>query len=195
MPPMRQSTREIEVKLPFASPDEARERLERLGAEPRKPRQFEDNFVLDREDGALKRDDVVLRVRRKGGRSLLTLKTPVGGDHRHKVRNEVETTVGDAAATVELLSQLGFRPSWRYQKYRTVYTLGNLEICLDETPLGCYVELEGPPGEIDRAAAGLGFTPDRYVRLSYGELCERDAERRGVAPGDLLLDPTPDPPE
>jgi len=190
---MEGSTTEIEIKLPFDSPSAARERVATLGAKERTPRQFEDNVVFDRDDLALKRAGMVLRLRTKGDRSLLTLKTPVQGEFRHKVRNEDETTVGDAGATAQLLHHLGFTPYWRYQKYRTVYALGDLEICLDETAIGCFVELEGPPEQIDDAAARLGFTPEQYVRETYRTLHERDAQRRGDPIGDLLLARAPDP--
>ena len=190
---MLRATREVEIKLPFDSPSHARERLADLGAVERKPRYFEDNTVFDREDHSLKRAGMVLHVRTTGKASLLTLKTPVEGRHRHKVRNEDETSVGDAEATARLFEHLGFRRYWRYQKYRTVYALGDLVICVDETPLGCFVELEGPPEQIDRAARRLGFAPEHYVRESYPELQEREAARRGVPVGDLLLEPARDP--
>jgi adenylate cyclase class 2 len=191
---MQGSTREVEVKLPFRSAAEARERLESLGAEESTPRQFEDNVVFDRDDLALKRAGLLLRLRTRGDRAVLTVKTPVKGERRYKVRGEDQTTVGDAGATARLLRHLGFTPYWRYQKYRTKYALGDLTICLDETPIGCYVELEGPPEQIDRAAARLGFTPDQYVCDTYRTLQEREAARRGEPVGDLLLDPAPDAP-
>ncbi len=185
---MERSTREIEIKLRFDSAAAARERLEGIGATESKPRQLEDNFVLDREDGSLKREDRVLRVRKTGGQAVLTLKVPVAGEHVHKVRDEYETTIGDAATTLSLLGRLGFTPSWRYQKYRTGYALGDLSICIDETALGCYVELEGPEDQIDGAARQLGFTTAEYVRASYGELCRREAERRGLPAADMLIE-------
>jgi adenylate cyclase class 2 len=190
---MEGSTTEIEIKLPFDSPSAARERLATLGATERTPRHFEDNVVFDRDDLTLKRAGMVLRLRTKGDRAVLTLKSPVQGEFRHKVRNEDETTVGDADTTARLLRHLGFTPYWRYQKYRTVYALGDLAICVDETPIGCFVELEGPPDQIDRAAEQLGFTPEQYVRDTYRTLHERDAQRRGDPIGDLLLAPAPDP--
>jgi adenylate cyclase class 2 len=113
----------------------------------------------------------------------------VGGEQRYKIREEHETPVGDPDATSRLLHRLGFKPGYRYQKYRTVFVLDNLALCLDETPLGCFVELEGPPEEIDRAAQRLGFTPDQYIRESYRELHVLDARRRGVPMGDLLMEP------
>jgi len=192
MGPMQRSTQEIEIKLPFESPSAASEQLSRLGVTERTPRLFEDNIVFDRDDLSLKRGDTVLRLRTKGERHVLTLKTPVEGEFRHRVRNEDETGVTDFEATARLLERLGFAPRWRYQKYRTVYALDDLSICVDETPLGCFVELEGPPEQIDRTARELGFTPEQYMRESYRELHERDAARRGVPPGDLLLEPTTD---
>jgi adenylate cyclase class 2 len=190
---MGRSTKEIEIKLPFDSPSSAFERIARLGATEHTPREFEDNVVFDRDDLSLKRAGMVLRLRIKGGRNVLTLKTPVEGPHRHKVRNEDETTIADADAMMRLLERLGFTPYWRYQKYRTVYTLDGLSICLDETPIGCFVELEGSPEQIDRAAQALGFTEEQYVCESYRELQEREAGRRGVPAGDMLLRAQPDP--
>jgi adenylate cyclase class 2 len=189
---MERSTREIEIKLPYPSASVAREALDRLGAVRVSPRAFEDNVVFDRDDDALARADCLLRVRTKGGRSTVTLKTPVAGTHRHKVRMEHETSVGDPDAMTSLFAGLGFKPRWRYQKYRTVYAAGGLEISLDETPLGCFVELEGPSEAIDAVARQLGFTEDGYIRCSYRDLQEHEAERRGVPLGDLLLEPARD---
>ena len=186
---MQGSTTEIEVKLSFDSADTARERLQRLGISLRQPREFEDNVMFDRDFDPLRPAGMVLRLRRTGDRALLTLKARVGGEQRYKIREEHETPVGDPDATSRLLHRLGFKPGYRYQKYRTVFVLDNLSLCLDETPLGCFVELEGPPEEIDRAAQRLGFTPDQYIRESYRELQVLDARRRGVPLGDLLMEP------
>lgn len=185
---MGRSTQEIEVKLPFESAATAREALARLETTDETPRQFEDNVVLDRDDASLRDGGMVLRVRTRGDRATLTLKTPVAGEHRHKVRNEYETTLGDASATIRLFEGLGYTSRWRYQKYRTKFTLGELVLCLDETPIGCFVELEGPPDRIDAAAEQLGFSVEQYVCDTYWELHERDARRRDAPAGDLLFD-------
>jgi adenylate cyclase, class 2 len=187
MAPMGASEWEIEVKLPFASAEEALDRLARLGARTVRPRLFEDNLVLDRDQDPLKNTDRLLRIRVEGERTLLTYKAPVEGEHRHKVREEIETEVGDPGALRRLLERLGFTVRWRYQKYRTVLALEDLEIAVDETPIGVWVELEGPPGSIDRVAGQLGFTPDLYVTATYRNLYEKEAVERGVDPGELLL--------
>ncbi len=46
----------------------------------------------------------------------------------------------------------------------------DVEIVLDETPLGTFVEVEGPIATIHRAAAALGRGPADYVAESYTAL-------------------------
>jgi adenylate cyclase class 2 len=185
---MSRSAREIEIKLPFPSASEARRRIESAGATQTTPRTFEDNRLYDRPDGGLHAAGKALRLRRAGEGAWLTYKAKVRGDHRHKVREEHETGVDDPDALERIFGGLDFAPSFRYQKYRTEFARGELAICLDETPLGCFVELEGAPEEIDRAAGELGFSTADYVRESYLDLHEADTRRRGVPRGDLLLE-------
>jgi len=180
--------REIEVKLRFDRPQEALTKLLNLGAVERVPRQFEDNILYDRAHDPLRLERKALRLRRAGDRAIVTFKGPVEGEHRHKVRIEHETDVADGDAAERILLSLGYEPHWRYQKYRTEFDLGGLCLCLDETPLGCFVELEGPPREIDRAAERLGFSPDDYVTSSYRKLLELEAGRQGRRPWDLVFD-------
>jgi adenylate cyclase class 2 len=184
---MDEEPREIEIKLRFDSADAARARLEQLGVRLRDSRVFEDNILYDRVHDPLTTTGRALRLRRVGPLTLLTYKGPVSGEQRYKVRIENETEVANAAATERILTALGFEPVYRYQKFRSVFELEGLEICLDETPLGCFVELEGQPDAIDRAAARLGFESEDYVRESYRELHERAAKARGEEATALLL--------
>jgi adenylate cyclase class 2 len=86
-----------------------------------------------------------------------------------------------------ILAGAGFEIAYRYQKYRTGMRLGALGVFLDETPLGCFVELEGPPEAIDAAAAELGFAVADYVTESYRELHERAREEGAYASRDMLF--------
>jgi len=184
--------REIEVKLPFPSAVAAVDALKRLGARLHHPRRFEDNLVFDRSDDALTPAGKLLRLRRYGDDAWLTFKAPVPGAHRHKVREEHETSLADPDAMRRILEHLGFTPCYRYQKYRTLFEFGALHVCLDETPIGCFVELEGPPDEIDRTAEAMGLSESDYVIESYRELHLRSARERGEEPGDMVFETAPD---
>jgi len=184
---MSHANTEIEVKLRFESAAAARDALEKLGASLVEPRVFEDNVLYDRAHAPLRDAGKLLRLRRVGERVVLTYKAPVAGEHRHKVREEHETRVGEFEAAVRILDGLGFFPSYRYQKYRTLYAIGGVHACVDETPIGCFVELEGEPEAIDRVAERLGFAQDRYIRGTYRDLHEEAAGTSGPELGDLVF--------
>jgi len=181
---MASSKREVEIKLLFDSPAAAAEELEKLGARLVRQRSFEENLLFEREHDPLKSANKLLRLRRVDGSALLTFKSAPHGETAYKVRLEEESAVADPDAIERILLGLGFRPAYRYQKYRTLYQLDDLEICLDETPVGCYVELEGSPALIDRTAARLGFTPERYILDSYRDIQQQHAKKRGLPPGE-----------
>jgi adenylate cyclase class 2 len=186
---MAKSNRENEIKLAFPSPEAAVLRLRTAGAREVKTRAFEDNVLFDFADRRLTNSGRLLRLRGFGGTSLLTFKGPVAGEHRHKVKIEHETSIADPEALRSILDGLGFEAVYRYQKYRSTYRLEGVEAAVDETPLGTFVELEGDPDDIDRAAAALGVTPSDFIRATYRELQEQDATARGVVAGDMLLGP------
>lgn len=185
--PMSDSQREVEVKLAFSSAEEALARITALGAVEETPRIFEDNVVFERDDDSLRERGQTLRLRRTGDRSIVTLKSRVQGEFRHKVRQEDESEVADADAMERVFLGLGFHHGWRYQKYRTLFRLDELLICLDETALGCFVELEGPGPQIDVVARKLGYGPESYIVVSYRRLQEMAAGPLGQETGDLLM--------
>src|SRR5262245_41941170 len=184
---MAKSNRENEIKLAFPSPDSAISRLREAGAREIHPRAFEDNTLFDFPNRSLTASGRLLRLRTYGATAYLTFKAPVEGTHRHKVRIEHETEVSSAEATRSILLGLGLGAVYRYQKYRTGFELDAVEASVDETPLGTFVELEGPADDVDRAAEALGVAPSDFIRATYRELQEIDAAARGSVAGDLLL--------
>ena len=187
MAPMETSRKEVEIKLAFDSPESARARLEQHDAVLIEPREFEDNLVYDGPGRELTGSDRLLRLRRKGDTATLTFKARSAPDTRHKVRTEHESRVGSPDEVEHLLDGLGYSVVYRYQKFRTVYEIDGVEAMLDETPIGCYVELEGPPQAIDRVAARLGFDEDAYIRSTYRDLHESWAAARGEPAGDMVF--------
>ncbi len=116
---------------------------------------------------------------------------PIG---RHKVREEIEVEVAEPASLAHILEALGMRGWFRYEKFRTTYRLPaaarwakDLLIELDETPIGAFVELEGPSEAIDRAAELLGFGPKDYITKSYLALYLDQCRTRGLAPGHMVF--------
>jgi adenylate cyclase class 2 len=112
----------------------------------------------------------------------------------HKVREEIEAHVLDSANLVKIFEGLGMRGWFRYEKYRTTYQLPatkswarGLLIEIDETPIGTFVELEGPPAAIDRAATELGYSKRDYILTNYLGLYAEDCRRKGQQPQNMLF--------
>jgi adenylate cyclase class 2 len=185
---MASGARETEIKLPAADSRAARKLLQRAGFRVLRRRVFEANTVFDTPDLRLRASERLLRVREAGGVVTLTCKGPPAAG-RHKSREELELEVSAAPAMTAILDRLGFRPVFRYEKYRTEYGRpGSAGVAtVDETPVGVFLELEGPPRWIDRTARALGFGEADYITASYGRLYLDWCQRNGVAPGDMLL--------
>jgi adenylate cyclase class 2 len=110
---------------------------------------------------------------------------------KHKSREELELTATDPATLAAIFERLGFQRVFRYEKYRTEFQREKTgTVTLDETPIGVYLELEGPPAWIDRTAHLLGFGQSDYILDSYGRLYVTWCERQGRTPTDMVFHPT-----
>jgi len=107
---------EVEIKLAVQSAAKARALLRRLDFKVIAPRIFERNRVLDDNEGSLRARGRSCAWREAGKVSTCTFKGPdIPG--RHKRRTEREFIASDAEACLALFAGLGFRESFRYEKY------------------------------------------------------------------------------
>jgi adenylate cyclase, class 2 len=180
---------EIEVKIPFeAGPDAARERIEGAGYAQVESRTLESDTVFDRGQQELRAARQLLRLRRAGERTIVTYKGPPQPGP-YKSREEIEFDISKAGAFTQVLDRLGYRPSFRYEKYRTKFARAGEPgiVSIDETPIGVFLELEGEPSWIDRAAAAMGFSRAEYSTASYASLYQKYLLDHPTAPQDMTL--------
>ncbi len=179
---------ETEVKLRLPDRPAILERIHRLGLAISAPRQFESNTLYDSPDHNLRDRNMLLRLRQLGGEAVITWKGP-GNPGPHKSRPELETTVGSLETMHQILTQIGFAQTFRYEKYRTEFAAKDDHgvVTLDETPIGDFLELEGPGEWIDTTADRLGFSSRDYILESYGRLYLADCARRGVEPSNMVF--------
>lgn len=177
---------EREIKLRFASPDEARAAVVGAGGRPARARRLQDDTLFDADDRRLRDARSALRVRREPGACRLTFKGPPHAGTM-KVRDEHETTVGDPAVAEAILAGLGFAPVFRYQKYREEFFVGAVVVAIDETPVGVFVELEGEEAAITALASALGRGPADYVTDSYRALFLAHSAAHGSTGRDMVF--------
>ena len=137
---------------------------------------------------------IVVTFKRPVARPLAAQASEVVPHASHKVREEIEVEVADGTKLKEIFEGLGMSGWFRYEKYRTTLQLPasrswakGLLIELDETPIGTFVELEGPASAIDRAAAELGYSKRNYVLKNYLTLYVEECRRRGEQPVHMLF--------
>jgi len=178
---------EREIKLQFASADEARAAILETGATPLHGRRLQEDCLLDDEEETLRRRRCVLRIRNEGGKSRLTFKGPVQPS-TVKVREEFETVVGDGAVLQHVLEELGLHVWFRYEKYREEFALEDVVLTIDETPVGVFVEIEGSEASIAAMAEALGRTPADFVLDSYRTLWLKHRDAMGLCGTDMIFD-------
>jgi adenylate cyclase, class 2 len=177
---------EQEVKLVFDTAEAARLAVRKAGGRVVVSRRLLCDTLFDTPDGRLRRERTALRVRRDGLQGIVTFKGPTQPGPV-KTREEIETSVGSADLAERIVRALGFQPSFKSEKYREEYELDDVHVTIDEAPIGIFVEIEGDPDHIERAARLMGRTPADYRLESYARLYADWCEAHGLVPGDMVF--------
>jgi adenylate cyclase, class 2 len=178
---------EVEIKFLVRDPQAVERLLEGAGLRLRTPSTFESNTLYDNASGDLRRAGEVLRLRTYGSRCTLTHKSR-GHAGRYKTREEHETEVASAEQMRAILADLGFRPAFRYEKFRAEWSDGHGEVVIDRTPIGDLGEIEGAPEWIDRIAHALQLSERDYITATYSELFSQWKQRTGSTAQDMTFE-------
>ena len=156
-----------------------------MGATIVRPRHLEDNLLLDDADSTLVGSGRTCASGATEDAAVLTFKGPRRDREGVKSRQEIEvkmrrgrpTAGGDPA-------RLGFRPHVPVPEVPENVPPRGVEIVVDETPIGTFLEIEGPLPGIHATAAALGLGPRDYITDSYAGLFFASGGR-----GDMVFPP------
>ncbi len=158
---------EQEAKFYIHQPHKLEKKLKALGAVLKQPRILEQNLRFDTPDRRLASTHQALRLRQDHA-SRLTFKGASDLQKEVSFRHELEVEVSDLATAQAILEALGFEVSVRYEKFRSAYQLGAVEVSLDEMPFGWFCEIEGPDAaSILHTARRLELEWEARSKLSY----------------------------
>lgn len=160
---------EIEIKFRLKGLRALARELRAAGFRLVTPRTREMNTLYDLPGGELRARKQLLRLRKYGSTWTLTHKSGAKRA-RHSSRVELETVVVDGKKMDAILRGLGYAPSFRYEKFRAEWTDGKGQVVVDETPIGNFCEIEGPPRWIDATAKKLGVSAKDYITKNYATL-------------------------
>lgn len=185
---MSQDNRELEVKFALSSVEDILPHIYSLGAACEQPTQFESNIRWDDSGGTLSKTHQVLRLRNNGGTAVLTYKAENKNDKRLADREEIEMVVINFENTRLILERLGYEIVFIYEKYRSIYRLNDTGLFVDHTPIGDFIEIEGPDEEaIRRSAELLGLDWEERISKGYRALFAEWKRRTGFPGRDMIF--------
>lgn len=179
---------EREIKFYIQDLEAVDQRLRICGADLARERTLEINLRFDTADRSLYKSGRLLRLR-QDDRARVTYKADARVEGGVIARTELEFTVDDFATARKLFEALGYQVIVMYEKYRRVYRLGDVEVTLDELPLGNFVEIEAPSNTLIEAAADmLGLDWSKGIATNYLGLFEIARSRRSFTFNDLSFE-------
>lgn len=161
---------ETEVKIRIKDIDSTAKRILQQGARTEKDRHLEENTLYDFPSQLLYKKRQALRLRRINKKTFMAFKGAPQKSRKFKIREEFETEVKNEKQLKKILKSLGLSPTFQYKKFRRVFRKKGLTICLDETAVGNFLELEGQREDIVKAAKSLGFSKSEFIKSDYIQL-------------------------
>jgi len=131
--------------------------------------------------------DHVVRIRVFTGfprdEASLEWKGPTRSHDGYKVREEIGTTVGDAAALSEMFERLGLRVTRTIDREIAQFKLDGATIRFESYPrMDILVEVEGTPSQIERAIEVIGIARQEYRADALADFMARYEQRTGQRP-------------
>jgi len=167
---------EFELKIPDVNIDDARNRLQKIGAVLQKSSYVQKNIMLHLPLGR----EIAggwLRVRDEGEKITMSLKIIDG----KKITDQKEFCfiAESMEEAYEFLEMMGAREKARSEKRRETWVLGKCEVVIDEWPfLEPIIEVEGPDEKmVVEAVKSLGYDIEKCRVCAISKLYE---EKYGV---------------
>jgi len=164
---------EIEVKFYIKKYENIIKKVETYAGKT-KSSGFETNTLFDYPDRRLSNNQEILRLRKYNGETILTHKKKINDKKKDfKKMKETETRIESYDEFLRILYKLGLKKIQIYEKYRDIYTIDNLEICIDRLPFGNFMELEGSEELIKKMALSLKLDWSKRILPSYRTIFEK----------------------
>jgi len=169
---------EVEVKAHATNLDEIEKKVIEIGAS-RMGEEYQEDLYFNAPHRDFAQTDEALRIRKtkseNSEKTYITYKGPKM-DELSKTRKEIEVAVEDPSNVAEILQNLSFRAVAMVRKNRTIYTLDELIITLDQVHgVGDFVEIEKETAEGEDTEEALNQIFATYSKIGIENGFERSS--------------------
>ncbi|MDD3753484.1 MAG: class IV adenylate cyclase [Methanobacterium sp.] len=169
---------EVEVKAHATNLDEIEKKVIEIGAS-RRGEEYQEDLYFNAPHRDFAQTDEALRIRKtkseNSEKTYITYKGPKM-DELSKTRKEIEVAVEDPSNVAEILQNLSFRAVAMVRKNRTIYTLDELIITLDQVHgVGDFVEIEKETAEGEDTEEALNQIFATYSKIGIENGFERSS--------------------
>lgn len=172
---------ETEVKIKIDAVEPIKQKLLEMKAELYKKRALQTDIYFGNK--TMKKKGQIMKIR---DNALLIYKGPSQKKNNIRSNEEIEIMVDNAVHLKQLLEQLDYLQYWKKERYRESYLVNMTQICIDETPMGNFIEIEGKKDSIIDIAKHLGFSQKNFIADSYSQLWEEFA-KKNKRKGDMVF--------
>ncbi len=129
---------------------------------------------------ALSRMGVFVRTRQEGSKHTFTIKTrDLKLVSRYAERTEYNLEIEDASRMAEMLRMIGLEDMRILEKYRTMWKYKVCIIVIDETPIGDFIEIEGPKQNLEELIKILKLKGKRITQ-AYWDVYRDYCRKKGI---------------
>ena len=179
---------EIELKYQITAEklEELKEQILSLGFTIAFARVYEKNVLYDNPQNLMQISDGRIRLRQTGDKTEFCYKKPIKDDSGIKKEIEHQVNTSSFAITETILKMIEFKPNYAYERFRTKYTNGEVEIVLDEFPFANFVEIEGAEDKILAVGERLGLDFKDNINDSCDNLFASWRKEQGLEPTNMM---------
>jgi len=172
-------TKEFELRAKVKNLKEIKKTLKELGLKSPGELLVEDYAFDTKEDYFYKRG-VMIRMRSiDGQKHLFAYKGPCE-DSSYKVRREIEIEISDPDKLAKILKNIGLNITFEMEKIRETYYIDGGKIELDCYPfLGCFIEIEAPPENIEKIIKKLNISREKFNNRSLDYYIDKKRKELG----------------
>jgi len=172
--------KEIEVKFKIEDIDKLHLDLEEAGYHL-VDKVYQKTYSLWDKFRYLSRKGIFIRTRQDGDKHTFTVKTrDLNLKSEYAERNEYNVEVEDAGKVAEMLKIIGFDDMRVLEKYRETWEGFDVDVVIDYTPIGDFMEIEGEKEEIDAFIERFNLNGLPRITMAYWDVYREDCKAKGI---------------